>query len=152
MRLPEANIREALVHPDKLVRQEALRYFAECYSRDTEVMPLATQAIETYGREQAFGDVYYLAQLAQSEATVDWAIAELHREADNAEDNHRYLPALSRLLCNADPQLLATRADQVLQAPGFSEELAPGFRERLQLAAWDACIAPVGTGTCLRES
>jgi hypothetical protein len=41
MRLPEAKIRKALVHPDKLVRQEALLYFADCYSRDAEVMHLA---------------------------------------------------------------------------------------------------------------
>ena len=49
MRLPEAKIRKALVHPDKLVRQEALLYFADCYSRDVEVMPKAIKAIETYG-------------------------------------------------------------------------------------------------------
>src|SRR5262249_59987232 len=40
MRLPEAKIKEALVHPERLVRQEALRYFAGCHSRDAEVMPL----------------------------------------------------------------------------------------------------------------
>ena len=49
MRLPEAKIKEALVHPEKLVRQEALLYFADCHSRDAEVMPLAIQAVETYG-------------------------------------------------------------------------------------------------------
>ena len=46
MRLPEAKIKEAVVHPEKLVRQEALLYFADCYSRDAEVMPLAIQATE----------------------------------------------------------------------------------------------------------
>ena len=49
MRLPEAKIKEALAHPEKLVRQEALLYFADCYSRDAEVMPLAIRAIETHG-------------------------------------------------------------------------------------------------------
>lgn len=34
MWLPEAKIKGAIVHPEKLVRQEALRYFAGCYSRD----------------------------------------------------------------------------------------------------------------------
>jgi hypothetical protein len=72
MRLPEAKIKEALVHPDKLVRQEALLYFADCYSRDAEVMPLAIQAIETYGRSQAF----------------------LHRGDDKANDLDSYFPAL----------------------------------------------------------
>ena len=52
MRLAEAKIKEAIVHPEKLVRQEALLYFADCYSRDAGVMPLAIRAIETYGRSQ----------------------------------------------------------------------------------------------------
>jgi hypothetical protein len=138
MRLPEVKIKEALVHPDKLVRQEALLYFADCYSRDAEVMPLAIQAIETVGRSDAFLHVHVLAQLAQTEATVEWAVRELHRQEDKANDLDSFLPALSRLLCGADPQLLLPRADEVLQAPGFFRELAPGFRERLQLATWDA--------------
>lgn len=75
---------------------------------------------------------------AQTEATVEWAVKELHREEDKAEDHDSYFPALSRLLCSADPQLVAPRADEVLQAPGFFKALAPEFRERLQLASWDA--------------
>jgi hypothetical protein len=138
MRLPEAKIKEALVHPERLVRQEALLYFANCYSRDAEVMPLAIQAVETYGRSQAFLHVHVLAHLAQTEATVEWAIKELHREVDKAHDLDSYFPALSRLLCSADPHLLQPRADQIIQAPGFFKELAPEFRERLQLATWDA--------------
>ena len=132
MRLPEAKIKEAIVHPEKLVRQEALLYFADCYSRDAEVMPLAIKAIETYGRSNAFLHVHVLAHLAQTEATVEWAIRELHREEDKAEDHDSFFPALSRLLCSADPQLLAPRADEILQAPGFFKELAPEFRERLR--------------------
>ena len=138
MRLPEAKIKEALAHPDKLVRQEALLYFADCYSRDAEVMPLAIQAIQAYGRSQAFLHVHMVAQLAQTEATVEWAIKELHREVDKANDLDSFFPALSRLLCSADPQLIAPRADQILQAPGFIKELAPELREHLQLASWDA--------------
>jgi hypothetical protein len=138
MRMPETKIKEAIVHPDKLVRQEALLYFAECYSRDAEVMPLAIKAIETYGRSHAFQYVYVLAQLAQSEATVEWAIQELHREEDKAEDHDNYFPALSRLLYNADPQLVGSRADTILQAPDFLKELVPAFRDRIELASWDA--------------
>jgi hypothetical protein len=138
MRLPEAKIREALVHPDKVVRQEALLYFADCYSRDDEVMPLVIRAIETYGRSHAFLHLHMIAQLAQTEATVEWAIRELHREEDKADDLDSYFPALSRLLCSAEPHLLAPRADHILQTPGFFKELASEFRERLQLATWDA--------------
>jgi hypothetical protein len=138
MRLPEAKVREVLVHPDKLVRQEALLYFADCYSRDVEVMPVAIKAIETYGRSQAFLHLHMVAHLAQTEATVEWAIKELHREVDKAHDLDSYFPALSRLLCSADPQLLAPRAEQVLRAPGFFKEMRREFQERLRLVTWDA--------------
>jgi hypothetical protein len=136
MRLPEAQIKEAILHPEKLVRYEALLYFADTYSRDTEVMPLAIKAIETYGRSNAFLHVHVVAQLAQTEATVDWAIKELHREEDKARDLDSFFPALSRLLCNADPQVVQPRAAKILQAPGFNE-LHEEFQERLRLATWD---------------
>jgi hypothetical protein len=138
MRLPEAKIKEAIVHPEKLVRQEALLYFTDCYSRDAEVMPLAIKAIEMYGRCNAFLHVHVLAQLAQTEATVEWAIKELHREEDKAHDLDSFFPALSRLLCNADPHFLEPRADEILKAPGFFKEMRQEFQERLQLATWDA--------------
>jgi hypothetical protein len=104
MRLPEAKIKEAIVHPEKLVRQEALHYFTDCYSRDAEVMLLAIKAIETYGRSSAFLHVNVLAQLAQTETTVEWAIKELHREEDNADDLDSFFPAFSRLLCLAEAE------------------------------------------------
>lgn len=138
MRLPEAKTKEAILHPDNLVRQEALLYFTDCCSRDVEVMPLAIKAIETYGRGSAFLHFLALAQLTQSEATVEWAVRELHREEDKANDLDSYLPALSRLLCNANPQLIQPRADEILRAPGFSKEMHHEFQERLRLACWDA--------------
>ena len=138
MRLPEVQIKEALAHPEKLVRHEALFYFAGCSSRDAEVMPRAIRAIATYGRRHAFLHVHVLAHLAQTEATVDWAIGELHKVEDPAEDRDRFFPALSQLLCSAEPGLVAPRAREITQAPGFFPELVPEFQERLQLAAWDA--------------
>lgn len=137
MRLPEAKIKEAILHPEKLVRQEALHYFADCFRQDAEVMHLAIKAIETYGRSSAFLHVHVLAQLAQTEATVEWAIRELNREEDKADDHDSYFPAFSRLLCSADPHLLLPRAKEIIQAPGFFKRLVPEFRDRLGLAAWD---------------
>jgi hypothetical protein len=138
MRLPEAKIKEAIVHPEKLVRQEALHYFADCFSKDAEAMPLAIKAIETYGRRNAFLYFHFLPYLAQTEATVEWVVRELHREEDKAEDYDTFFPTLSRMLCNADPQLLVPRAAEIMQAPGFLNDLHSDFQERLQLATWDA--------------
>src|SRR4051812_7564794 len=117
MRLPEAKIKEAILHPEKLVRQEALLHFSESFTQDTEVMSLAIKAIETYGRKNAFLYTHMLIELAQTETTVDWAIRELNRNDDPDDD---YSFSIPRLLINADRQLLIPRANDILQAPGFS--------------------------------
>src|SRR4051812_1279192 len=114
MRLPEAKIKEAILHAEKLVRQDSLRYFTESFSSDTEVMPLAIKAIETYGRKNAFLYAHMLIELEQTETTVDWAIRELNRNDDPDDD---YSFSISRLLLNADPQFLIPRANDILQAP-----------------------------------
>ena len=138
MRLLETKIKEAILHPEKLVRQEAVYYYSNCFSPDTDVMPLAIQAIEKYGRRQAFQHVHDLENLAQTEATIEWVIRELHKEEDKFHAQDSYFPALSRLLCNADPVVLVPRAQEILQAPCFTKDLNFDFRERLDLLAWDA--------------
>lgn len=138
MRLPQATIKEAIAHPEKVARQEALNYFSDCFSRDAEVMPIAIKAIEKYGRRGAFLYVHVLANLEQSEATMDWAIQELHREEDKFQDHDSYFPALSRLLCQASPQLLIPRAKAITEAPGFLKFLLPELQDRLRIASWDA--------------
>src|SRR5262245_29375910 len=120
-----------------MVRQEAVQHFTYSFSRDAEVMPVAVRAIETYGRDNAFPRVGTLQLLAQSPATVDWAIKELHREANAAEHPEDYFAGLSQIFCSADLNLVAPRTEEILQAPRFSQDLAPALRERLELASWD---------------
>jgi hypothetical protein len=132
MRLPETKIKQAIVHSEKMVREEALQYFADCYSRDVDVMAAAIEAVKTYGHSKAFLGCYDLVKLAQTEATIEWAIRELHQEEDKEDDYRSYFPTLSRLLWGADPKLIIPRAEEILQAPGFSKDLAPELRERLQ--------------------
>jgi hypothetical protein len=138
MRLVEAKIKEAIVHPEKLAREAALIYFAESHSRDLEVMPLAIQAIERYGRGPAFGHFYLLAGLPQTEATVEWAIRELHTPADQIEDPDGYFTMLSSLLCDADPRSLDRHVKDILETPGFLKDLIPVFQDQRELHKWDA--------------
>jgi hypothetical protein len=134
MRLPENRIKEAILHPDRSARQAAAGYFDDVYSRDAEVMPLAIQAIDKYGRNTAFQYIHVVCNLAQTEATVDWVVRELRQAAGGPT----YLANLSRVLLYADPRLLVPRRDEILHAPGFEQELMSQFRERLELLSWDA--------------
>ncbi len=51
MRLPEARIKETILHPEEEVRLSAIAYFSRSHSQDETVMPLVIQAVEKYGRE-----------------------------------------------------------------------------------------------------
>jgi len=137
MRLPECKIKAAILHPDRLARQEAVHYFSNCFSQDADVLPLAIQAIEQYGRREAFYYIHPLADLAQTEATVEWTIRELHREVDRADHRHTYPSALSRLLCNADARLLFPRVQEILKAPRFLTDLTYDLQDRVDLLTWD---------------
>src|SRR4051812_30990797 len=109
MRLPESKIKDALLHPERMARDEALMYFNNAYSRDPEVMLRAIEALETFGRRQAFLHVSNLRNLAQSEASLDWIVREL-QQAPAKDDDTALAEKLSNLCINADPRILAPRA------------------------------------------
>jgi hypothetical protein len=138
MRIPEAKIREALTHPEKLVRDEVLHYFSDCYSPDPDVMPAAIQAIERYGREDAFSRLYPLENLKQTEPTVQWIIRELKAEDQKTSGRPDYTQQLTRILCEADPELLAPRADEIFNASGFNREKTRALQDWLTIAPWSA--------------
>ena len=139
MRFPEDKIKEAILHPDLDVRDTAIRYFQSSTDRDATVMPLAIQAIEKYGRTNAFSHPHFLNDLPQTEPTLTWVIAELHRDFDAAaETKHLYFLNLSRLLCHAEVRLVAQREAEILHAPHFDPHERIAFRERFGMSELNA--------------
>ena len=47
MRTPEAQIKQAILHPEEEMREQALHYFSDARSQDDTVMPLVIQAVES---------------------------------------------------------------------------------------------------------
>jgi hypothetical protein len=137
-RLSEDQIKQGVLHADQDVRSACLHYFADCYSRNPTVMPVVVEALERFGRTQAFHHAHPLADLAQTEETIRWVIGELtDRPRRNAEER-RYLDILSRLLCHADPQLLQPHGQEILGSSGFSRDLGQRFADQLNLLSRDA--------------
>src|SRR4051812_16000860 len=101
-RLTEDQIKAGIRHDDIDVRFAALHYFAECYSPDRTVMPLVIEAFEHFGRDKAFRFIYPISQLAQTEATIRWAVEELKTQFRHSH----YIGNIGTLLCNADPRLM----------------------------------------------
>lgn len=135
MRLPESKIKEALLHPDFMVRQLALEYFGQAYRRDADLVPLVRQAVAQYGRLECFLYHSSLGRLTPSATDVAWIAAELQRpEPAGAEAN--YDRALVGLLYNADPAWVRPLAADLL--PSLDEETRYQLEQYLQVADWDA--------------
>ena len=57
MRLNADQVKQAILHEDRDVREAAVYYFARSFGTDPNIMPLAIQAIEQYGWKDAFETV-----------------------------------------------------------------------------------------------
>ncbi|MDB5313584.1 MAG: motif protein [Gemmataceae bacterium] len=135
-RLSTDRVKDALLHPAADVRSEALRYFAEAHSRDQTAMPVVIEALERYGRTQAFRASYPIAELAQSDPTIRWAVGELNVRTEDADTSH-YLSGFARLLRRADPRLILPYQSEILAAPGFDQEFHDQLTRRLAYQSWD---------------
>ncbi len=138
MRLPESNIMAAILHREEEVRLAALSYFSGSLSQDEAVMPIVIQAVERYGRREAFRILRSAESLAQTPASVDWLIGELRRDYaldDLVDDNHRFAAAL--VLCQARPELLLGRQGELAGLAAFPDPLRVPLAERLDMLSWD---------------
>jgi hypothetical protein len=137
-RVPEATIKKGLLHSEKIARQEASSYFSSAFSRDAEVMPLAIEALEVYGRRQAFQYTHGLADLTQSLDTVRWLVHEIQNDPRSFVEFHAYYRSLSHALCNADPRIVAPHIYMIFNARGFDRRYAPIIERRIEQMNWDA--------------
>ena len=138
MRLSAERIKEAILHPDRDVRDAAVNYFAQSHSDDPTVMPLVIQAKQLYGLD-AFSTFSFLIDLVQTSESFEWIIGEIERIGENTrEREHRYRSALVRALRegNFDLQKQYRSTIQSLQT---LDDLSKGLiTERIALASMTA--------------
>ena len=142
MRLSEAEIKDAILHPEPAIRERAAHYFADSFSQDADVTARLVKAVETYGRADAPRLIWSLSALRQTEQSVAWMIAELNLDRDDVPEG--YTSGLSRALVAADPILLIPHERAIREARHFDPELLPALAERLEMQTWDEA-------TCWRE-
>jgi len=135
VRLSEEKIKQAILHPQLEIRQRAVRYFSVCRSEDEDVVRLVIQAVERYGRDDAYHLVGGSVDLRHTEETISWVIEEL--QDPNAERYENYVFNLNRVLCHADPALLIHRDTEILETCRLYSEMADHFTRRLGLLSWD---------------
>jgi hypothetical protein len=134
MRLTEDQVRQALQHPDKEVRFAALYYFAKSYSRNTAIMPDVIELVDRLGPKDAFLYSFPIADLAQTQDTITWALGRLQRPPGN-EAEEDFLGHLGFLLHHADPMLLLPHRAAILTSPGLDSKSASQIEHRLDLVS-----------------
>jgi hypothetical protein len=136
-RLTEDQIKAGLLHADIDVRFACLHYFADCYSPNLTVMPVVIEGLERFGRMKAFRFTYPVAELAQTEPMIRWAVEELRTQPRRTEEERSYLHTVCRLLCHADPRLVQPFEKDIFAAPAFERDYRDHLTRRLKLLAWD---------------
>jgi len=145
MRLSEEQIKQGIIHPEQLVRDLALRYFAESFSQDPTVMPLAVQAVETHGWNHAFRYPYMMADLVQSDDTLLWTIDQLNRMGyPKTHEDSDQCDRLGSIIANSDLHLLMRHEERILGLEGLDSVHREVMSERLRLLTLD-------TASCWRE-
>ena len=70
------------------MRFAALQYFAKSYSKNTAIMPDVIELVERLGPKDAFLYSFPIADLAQTEETITWAVNQLQRPPANEEEDN----------------------------------------------------------------
>lgn len=137
-RLSNEQVKAGILHEDIDARTAAVFYFSKCHSPDPTVMPVVIQAFERYGRKGAFRYHHAIPDLAQSDETIRWAIAELKAQPRTAPGQIAIAADLHRLLAQADPRLIRPHEQEVLALPALDAKYQERIRHRLKVASWDA--------------
>ena len=133
MRLSEGKIKLGILHPDKKVREMAVRYFADAFSQDPAIMPLVVRAIERYGRDEAVSRFAVREGLVQNDETLTWILGEVAKE----RARRLYCMGLLDLLTQADVHLLAKYQSQILELEGLDLNVREAVTDRIKLLSAD---------------
>ncbi|MFO0866550.1 MAG: hypothetical protein U0744_18245, partial [Gemmataceae bacterium] len=135
MRHPESVIKAAILHPEALVREFAVRYFAEGMSSDETVIESVIEAVERYGREAGDGRFFRnAAGLTLTAESIEWMLKVLNTEGSLPEE---HASSLAHVLTTADPTNFALRKDELLSAKHFPEDSKNDFARHLAMVGWD---------------
>ncbi len=139
MRLTEEQVKQLIVHDDRDVRDAAVYYFSRSFSTDPGIMPLAIQAIEQYGWENAFEFYSFIQDLVQTDETVLWLIAQLKRYGGSTDEGERrYANAATNGLTHADAAILEQHQSEILNLDELEDEAKKTISERIEFRSKSA--------------
>ena len=121
MRLSVEKIKEAILHPDQLVREAAVYYLGDVCCHDPPIMALAIQSFDRYGLD-TFGSFAFLIDLKQTSESIDWLVKEIERFGNSTgEKEISFVSSLQRVLRWSETDLLIQHFDTIHSMQHLSE-------------------------------
>lgn len=133
MRWSEEQIKQAILHPEQAVRQLAVNYFCNSFSRDKAVLPLIIEALEKYGHAESPYLLCDARNIPQTGETVAWCMDRLREDVGDDLEWQKFQLEVSWALAAADPELLQEHLAEIIELPGFEAELCADLQERVLL-------------------
>jgi uncharacterized protein YecA (UPF0149 family) len=117
-----------LFDDDASVREAAWEYFRGSWSNDPELIPLALDAAERFGKEEEINGIGYLNRFRYTEESLDRVLDFLTRTEDKLA-----ILNLNRELAEVPGDLLAGRLAEILAHPRLDPTKAPLIQFRAEL-------------------
>lgn len=132
--LSPEEVKPLLVHEDRYIREAAMEYFRDSYSRDPEILPLLLKSHERFGSptwRRSLIDGY---RFSCDEAAFEGVIAALA----SAKTGEPITFDLGRVLAHASPALLAARRSDWESLKCLRGGTRDDIERRWEIAQWPA--------------
>jgi len=156
MRLAEEKIKQGIWHTESYVRDVALSYFTAAFCEDRDVMPIATEAMDRFGWDNAFSDLSELQALPQSDESITWIVDEIEKIGNPANSSELdYVTSLCWIAAEAEASLLKRRRQEFEGLGFFNAEAREVIGQRTRLlsasprSCWEEfeqCCVQLGAG------
>ncbi|MDA8097480.1 MAG: hypothetical protein M0028_07965 [Clostridia bacterium] len=128
-------VKPFLCHPEKVVREQAARYFEESCSCDPELMPLVLRSCQMYGENENSLLLALASRFKQSETTLRAVLERLPWAADKDVNAYWHY---SMIMAHADPTLLARLMPELRENQYLRPEIVHWIEQRLDIVNWNS--------------
>jgi hypothetical protein len=124
-------IKPYLTHQDKYLRDAAVEYLQDSWSRDPDLIPMVLDACDRFGLAENRRGIDACERFLWSEAALERVLELLDRTEDEG-----LVHRLNQLLSHAPAGLLLVRWDAVVDHPAVDPETVTVLERRREFADW----------------
>jgi hypothetical protein len=124
-------IKPYLYHDDRYIRDAAVEYFAESWSRDLDLVPMILDAVERFGNRDDIRALNVAYRFPLTESALDRVLEHLAKSEDEATSR-----SLNAVIAHAPAELLIAREAAIRDNPNLDPEIVPRLDRRRDFFGW----------------